>query len=182
MEPPGLERLALALDLDRSEWLAGRRIGKHRPGRGAHYDLARPRDGHQPCAGVDRVADGGKASPGIRAKDADDRGTRVDPDPEDGPVGVGVAQGAGDPEDLACHRYRTDGVVRLVAGDVEQGQQAVAFEMLDRPAGTIDDRHDLGPVRVEHLDDLAGLVALAVWREAGQVDEHDADDPFLADR
>ena len=70
--------------------------------------------------------------------------------------------------------HGTDGVVRLVAGDVEQGQQAVAFEVLDRPAGAFDDRDDLGPVRVEHLDDLARLVAFAVRREAGQVGEHDA--------
>ena len=64
---------------------------------------------------------------------------------------------------LACDCHGANGVVRLIAGGVEQGQQAIAFEVLDRPPGAIDDRDDLGPVGVQHLDDLARVVALAVW-------------------
>ena len=60
---------------------------------------------------------------------------------------------------ISRYRHGAGGVVRLVAGGIEQGQDAIAFEVLDRPAGAVDDRDHLGPVRVQHLDHLAGC-----WR------------------
>ena len=112
------------------------------------------------CCHVDGVTDEGELKLAAAADGAGDHRAGVDPDADS----KLPAESLGDTA-VNQHRGADSGVgmLREVVGGAEDGQRAVAEELVDMPTRVDDGRHDDLEQRVEAGDRVLGRVCLREW-------------------
>ena len=176
-EAMGFERLALALDRQRSNWLGLHRVTDQAERVAPEQDVSGACRLLEPCGDVDDVPRREVAS--ARAG-AGDGLARVDADPHGKLDAAFAAQLSAKNSrliaHLRCRSHGAQGVVLVRDRDPEDSHDRVADVVLDRPAMTLDGDAHAGKPALHCPPQRLGVHLLSKRSRSHDVREHDGDD------